>query len=122
MAVFKELRYQYCSAWVSSYFIMETYCSTYVEFVYPVPVPAEYEEPDEVMVVLPPLMDKRQARRPKNHNLIPSKCEVPNQKKCSCCQRIDHKRRNCDAPFPTKSTKNESLSRTNSSGKNKCSV
>nr|KAJ0210469.1 hypothetical protein LSAT_V11C400191580 [Lactuca sativa] len=25
MAVFKELRYQHCSAWMSSYFTMETY-------------------------------------------------------------------------------------------------
>nr|KAJ0186839.1 hypothetical protein LSAT_V11C900482550 [Lactuca sativa] len=70
MAVFKELRYQDCSVWVSSYFIMETYRSTYVEVVFRVPVPAEYEEPDKVMVVLPPLMDKQQVGRPKNHNRI----------------------------------------------------
>ena len=64
MTVFKELRYQHCSAWVSSYFIMEKYRSTYVEVVFPMAVPVEYEEPNEVMVVLPPLMDKEQAGRP----------------------------------------------------------
>nr|KAJ0216223.1 hypothetical protein LSAT_V11C300133330 [Lactuca sativa] len=36
---------------VSSYFTMETYRSTYAEVVFPMPIPAEYEEPDEVMVV-----------------------------------------------------------------------
>ncbi|CAI9288995.1 unnamed protein product [Lactuca saligna] len=56
--ILKELRYQHRSIWVSSSFTMETYRSTYVEVVFPVPVPAKYEEPDEVMVDLPPLMDK----------------------------------------------------------------
>nr|KAJ0219758.1 hypothetical protein LSAT_V11C200071970 [Lactuca sativa] len=76
MAVFKELRYQHCSAWVSSYFTMETYCSTYVEVVFPVPILAEYDEPNKVMVVLPPLMDKRQVGRLKDHNYIPSHVKV----------------------------------------------
>ncbi|CAI9275351.1 unnamed protein product [Lactuca saligna] len=77
----QELRYQHCSAWVSLHFTMETYSSTYAEVVFPVPVPAEYKELDEVMIVLPPLMDKRQAVRPKNHNRITSQCEGPIQKK-----------------------------------------
>nr|KAJ0215700.1 hypothetical protein LSAT_V11C300135440 [Lactuca sativa] len=38
MVVFKELRYQHCYAWVSSYFTMETYRSTYKEVVFPMPV------------------------------------------------------------------------------------
>ncbi|CAI9278948.1 unnamed protein product [Lactuca saligna] len=80
MDVFKKLRYQHCSAWVSSYFIMEKYISTYVEVVLHVPVPTKYEEPDEDMVVLPPLMDKRQVGRPKNQNCIPSKGEAPIKK------------------------------------------
>ena len=62
---------------------METYRSTYVEVVFRVPVPAEYEEPDKVMVVLPPLMDKQQVGRPKNHNRIQSQGEGPIHKKCS---------------------------------------
>nr|KAJ0193254.1 hypothetical protein LSAT_V11C800452130 [Lactuca sativa] len=75
--VVKELKYQYYSAWVSSYFTMETYRSTYVEVVFPMPVSAEYEEPDEVMVVLLPLMDKQHVERPKIHNRIPSQGEGP---------------------------------------------
>ncbi|CAI9283575.1 unnamed protein product [Lactuca saligna] len=76
VVVFKELRYQQCYVWVSSYFIMQTYRLTYEKVAFHVPVPTEYEEPDEVMVVLPPLMDKTQARRPKNHNRIASKVKV----------------------------------------------
>nr|KAJ0191928.1 hypothetical protein LSAT_V11C800437620 [Lactuca sativa] len=34
------------------------YCMCGNEIVFPMPVLAEYEEPDEVMVVLPPLKDK----------------------------------------------------------------
>nr|KAJ0210178.1 hypothetical protein LSAT_V11C400189950 [Lactuca sativa] len=81
MAVFKEPRYQHCSAWVSSDFIMETYHSTYIEVLSHVSVPSEYVESDQVMIVLPPLMDKRQVERPKNHNRIPSQGEGPIQKK-----------------------------------------
>nr|KAJ0196970.1 hypothetical protein LSAT_V11C700369760 [Lactuca sativa] len=40
-------------------FRMKSYRSAYLEVVFPVPVLAEYEQPDEVMVVLPPFMDKR---------------------------------------------------------------
>nr|KAJ0199564.1 hypothetical protein LSAT_V11C600313470 [Lactuca sativa] len=57
MTVFKELRYQHC------------------KIVLLVPVPSEFEEPVEFMVVLPSLMDKRQVRRPQNHNCIPSQDE-----------------------------------------------
>nr|KAJ0189399.1 hypothetical protein LSAT_V11C800400880 [Lactuca sativa] len=53
-------------------FHMETYRSTYTEVAFHVLVPAEYEEPNEFMDVLPPLMAKRQVGRPKNHNRIPS--------------------------------------------------
>nr|KAJ0196720.1 hypothetical protein LSAT_V11C700375310 [Lactuca sativa] len=61
MTVFNELRYHHYSTWMPSYFTMKTYRSTYIEVVFHVPVSAEYEQPYEVMVVLPPLMDKRQA-------------------------------------------------------------
>ncbi|KAL7598049.1 hypothetical protein Lser_V15G25294 [Lactuca serriola] len=58
MTVFKELRYQHYNAWVSSYFTMETYHSTYAGLVFPVPVPTKYEEQNEFMVVFPLLMDE----------------------------------------------------------------
>nr|KAJ0219153.1 hypothetical protein LSAT_V11C300148450 [Lactuca sativa] len=62
MSEFNELRYQHCNTWVSSYFTIETYRSTYREVVFPMLLPAEYEQLEEMMVVLPPLMDKRQVR------------------------------------------------------------
>nr|KAJ0205857.1 hypothetical protein LSAT_V11C500286000 [Lactuca sativa] len=64
IVVFKELRYQHCSTWVSSYFTMETYRSTCIELVFTVPVLTEYKESDEVMAVLPLLMDKLSHLRP----------------------------------------------------------
>ena len=78
---------------------------------------SQYKELYEVMVVLPPLMDKRQTVQLKNHNRISSQCEGLIQKKCSRCQMIGHTSRNCDTSFPAESTKSESSSRTKSSGK-----
>ena len=44
---------------------------------FPMTVSAEYEHPDEVMVVLPPLIDKKQLGCPWNHKHIPSQSEGP---------------------------------------------
>ena len=72
MSLFKELRYQHYGIWVSSYFIMETYRSTYIEVVFLVSIPVEYKQLDEVMVLLPPFIDYRQVGRLQNHKCIPS--------------------------------------------------
>lgn len=42
------------------------------EVMFHVSIPAEYEQPDEVMVVLPPLIDRRQDGCPRNHKCISS--------------------------------------------------
>lgn len=67
MEVFKELRYQHCNIWVSSYITMEKYRSPYIEIMFHMPVPAEYEQSNEVMVELPSLIEKQ---KPKDHEAI----------------------------------------------------
>nr|KAJ0195675.1 hypothetical protein LSAT_V11C700383390 [Lactuca sativa] len=61
---------------------METYRNTYEEPVYSLPEPCDWEIPADMMVVKPPIVDTRQASRPRNRNRIPSQGEEPIIRRC----------------------------------------
>ncbi|KAE8688907.1 hypothetical protein F3Y22_tig00110949pilonHSYRG00042 [Hibiscus syriacus] len=72
------------SAYAMDCYTTEVYRQTYVEIIYPIPHPSEWDIPDDLQTVLPPAMDRRLPVRPKSHDRIPSKGE---EKKRSTCSR-----------------------------------
>nr|XP_043625426.1 uncharacterized protein LOC122596843 [Erigeron canadensis] len=88
----------------SSVYAMECYTSeayrqTYAEIVYPMPHPSEWEIPDDLQTVLPPVMDRRLPGRPKNRDRILSKGEEKKNPTCSRCKERGHTRITCGAPM-----------------------
>ncbi|XP_023762273.2 uncharacterized protein LOC111910670 [Lactuca sativa] len=90
---------------------METYRSTYEEPVYPLPEPCDWEIPADMMVVKPPIMDTRQAGRPRNRNRIPSQGEEPIIRRCSICDSTTHNAATCPTLVPKKQKRLEKLVR-----------
>ncbi|XP_052627220.1 uncharacterized protein LOC111919448 [Lactuca sativa] len=90
---------------------METYRSTYEEPVYPLPEPCDWEIPVDMMVVKPPIMDTRQAGRPRNRNRISSQGEEPIVRRCSRCDSTTHNAATCPALVPKKQKKARKLVR-----------
>ncbi|KAL7602833.1 hypothetical protein Lser_V15G19938 [Lactuca serriola] len=90
---------------------METYRSTYEEPVYPLPEPCDWEIPDDMMVVKPPIMDTCQAGRPRNRNRIPSQGEEPIIRRCSICDSTTHNAATCPTLVPKKQKRLEKLVR-----------
>nr|KAJ0216550.1 hypothetical protein LSAT_V11C300142730 [Lactuca sativa] len=68
----------------------------------PLPESCDWELLDEMMVVKPPIMDTRQAGRPKNKNRIPSQGEEPIVRRCSRCDSTTHNAGTCPALVPVK--------------------
>nr|KAJ0223696.1 hypothetical protein LSAT_V11C200088650 [Lactuca sativa] len=97
---------------------METYRSTYEESVYPLPEPCDWEIPADMMVVKPPIMDTRQAGRPRNRNHIPSQGEEPIIRRCSRCDSTTHNAATCPALVPKKQKKARKTSTTSGSNTN----
>nr|KAJ0185789.1 hypothetical protein LSAT_V11C900496830 [Lactuca sativa] len=101
---------------------IETYWSTYEEPVYPVPEPCDWEIPSEMMVVKPPIMDTRQAGKPRNRNRIPLQGEDPIVRRCSRCDSTTHNAVTCLALVlmkPKKARTNSVPSGSNTKGKGK---
>nr|KAJ0205097.1 hypothetical protein LSAT_V11C500286640 [Lactuca sativa] len=101
---------------------METYRSTYEEPVYPLPEPCDWEIPANMMVVKPPIMDTRQAGRPRNRNRIPSQGEEPIIRRCSRYDSTTHNAANCPTLVPKKqkkARKTSTASGSNTKGKGK---
>ena len=114
--VLTYLRRDNCGHFAIDDYKIETYRNTYQESVYPLPVARDWEYPAEVMVVKPPLMDKRQAGRPRNTDRIPSQGEDPIRRKCSRCGNTSHTARNCSAIVPMQPTNSRRRSRASGSG------
>ncbi|KAE8690492.1 Tubby-like F-box protein 11 [Hibiscus syriacus] len=74
------------SAYAMDCYTTEVYRQTYVEIVYPIPYPSEWDIPDNLQTVFPPVMDGRLPGRPKNHDRIPSKGEEKRISTCSRCK------------------------------------
>lgn len=98
----KSYNIEDCTPWVQNWFKTDTYRATYDKQIYPVGSPEEWERPGEVMTVKPPIMQKRQAGRPRNRDRIPSRGEGPIIKTCSRCKQTGHTRINCPTPLPAR--------------------
>nr|GEV68766.1 hypothetical protein [Tanacetum cinerariifolium] len=76
------------STWTTS-----VWRASYKEIIYDVGHPSEWEQPDGLITVLPPLMDKRPPGRPRNRDRFRSMGEQIKQKSCTRCFRGGHNRR-----------------------------
>ena len=65
-------RYEDCSEFALKAYFTETLRKTYEESVNPLPSPSEWEIPDDMMTVKPPIMERRQPSRPINIGRIPA--------------------------------------------------
>ncbi|GJW09296.1 hypothetical protein Tco_1575123 [Tanacetum coccineum] len=83
------------------WFKKTTLKSTYQELVYPLKDPKMWQAPTELQLVLPPVMIKRPASRPKNKNRILSTNEFATIPSCTRCGMEGHNRNGCNQPFPT---------------------
>ena len=114
--VLSFLRMENCGHLALDAYKIDNYRNTYLESVYPLPEARDWEVPHDFMVVNPPLMDKRQAGRPRNTNRIPSQGEDPIRRKCSRCGSTTHTARNCPAIVPTRQPTQRRRSRASGSG------
>ena len=64
-----------------------------------------------MMVVKPPILDTRQAGRPRNRNRIPSQGEEPIVRRCSRCDSTTHNAATCPTLVPKKQKRLEKLVR-----------
>ncbi|GJX34602.1 transposase, MuDR, MULE transposase domain protein, partial [Tanacetum coccineum] len=105
--------------WAKPWFKKTTLKSTYQEMVYPLKDPKKWQAPNDLQLVLPPVMIKRPAGRPKNKKRILSTNESATIPSCTRCGMEGHNRNGCNQPFPTivpnqrrKSVRTNSLIRT----------
>nr|KAJ0193782.1 hypothetical protein LSAT_V11C800423940 [Lactuca sativa] len=89
---------------------------TYEEVVYPLPEHGDWEVPNDLMVVNPPIMEIRQARRLKHTNYIPSQGEEPKIRRYSRCHSTTHNARTCKEIVLKKQNKSRKRSRASGSG------
>ena len=68
--------------------------------VFPLADEADWVNPSNLQKVLPPVLGKRQAGRPKNKDRIRSKNEEPKENKCGRCGSKGHTREACMKPVP----------------------
>ncbi|CAI9279187.1 unnamed protein product [Lactuca saligna] len=97
-------------------------CCTYEESVYPLPKSCDWEISAEMMVVKPPIMDTRQAGRPRNRNHIPSQGEEPIVRRYRRCDSTTHNAMTCPTLVPMNQKrleKNSATSGSNTKGKGK---
>nr|GEZ74738.1 hypothetical protein [Tanacetum cinerariifolium] len=75
--------------------------ASYKEIIYDVRHPLEWEQPDGLIIVLPPLMDKHPPGRPRNRDRFRSKGEHIKEKSCTRCFRGGHNHRDCPSMVPS---------------------
>ena len=88
---------------------IETYRRTYEQDVYPLSELSDWEVPDDLMVVNPPVMEIHQAGRPKNTNRIPSQGEEPKIRRCSRCHNTAHNARTRKEIVPNNQSKSKKM-------------
>ncbi|GKF83038.1 hypothetical protein Tco_0244694, partial [Tanacetum coccineum] len=89
-AVCQVLGLTNCNLWAKPWFKKTTLKSTYQEMVYPLKDPKMWQAPNDLQLVLPPVMIKRPAGRPKNKDSILSTNEAPTLASCTRCGRNSH--------------------------------
>lgn len=105
------LNHDDCGTLAINAYHANTLRSTYADSVNPLPPPCDWEYPDGLMIVKPPLMDKRQPGRPRNKDRIPSQGEDPIVKECSRCGQKGHTRFTCSSFQSTSKAEGSSSNR-----------
>ncbi|CAI9297696.1 unnamed protein product [Lactuca saligna] len=75
--------------------------------IYPLSELSDWEVPDDLMVINPPVMEIRQAGRPKNTNRIPSQGEEPKIRRCSRCHSTTNNTRTYKEIVPNNQSKSK---------------
>nr|KAJ0189145.1 hypothetical protein LSAT_V11C800421730 [Lactuca sativa] len=105
--VLTHLKNDHCGHMTIDAYKIETYRRTYEHVVYPLSELSDWEVPDDLMVVNPPVIEIRQAGRPKNTNRIPSQGEEPKIRRCSRCHSTTHNERMCKEIVPKNQSKSK---------------
>lgn len=100
--VLNSLNHGDCTGWVHNAYHVVFYRKTYESIINPLPNPCNWETPDDLIFVRPPVMDRRLPGRPRNMDRIPSQGEGPIIKECSRCHQRGHTRTTCPALVPTR--------------------
>ncbi|GKC32467.1 transmembrane 9 superfamily member 11-like protein [Tanacetum coccineum] len=95
IAVMRHLRQSSANQFAFSCFKTSVWRASYNEVIYDVGHPSEWDKPDGLIIVLPPVMDKRLPGRPRNRDRFRSKGEQITQKSCTRCFKGGHNRRDC---------------------------
>ncbi|GKA65638.1 transposase, MuDR, MULE transposase domain protein, partial [Tanacetum coccineum] len=90
-----------CNLWAKPWFKKKTLKSAYQEMVYPLKDLKMWQAPNDLQLVLPPVMIKRPAGRPKNKKRILSTNESATIPSCTRCGMEGHNRNGCNQPFLT---------------------
>nr|GFA47355.1 hypothetical protein [Tanacetum cinerariifolium] len=95
IAVMRHLRQSSANQFAFSCFKTSVWRASYNEVIFDVGHPSEWDQPDGLIIVLPPVMDKRQPGRPRNRDRLRSKGEQITPKSCTRCFKGGHNRRDC---------------------------
>lgn len=87
------------SSWALSWFKKTALKKTYQERVYPLKDMKQWLTPADLQIVKPPLLEKRQAGRPKEKDRIRSQGEEPKSSTCTRCHKKGHTRTACNVPL-----------------------
>ncbi|GJR16915.1 ankyrin repeat-containing protein [Tanacetum coccineum] len=101
IAVMRHLRQSSANQFAFSCFKTSVWRASYNEVIYDVGHPSEWDKPDGLITVLPPVMDKRLPGRPRNRDRFRSKGEQITQKSCTRCFKGGHNRRDCPSVVPS---------------------
>jgi hypothetical protein len=101
ICVSRYLKQTDCSHFALNWFSKDVYRDTYRETVNPLGDQSDWEIPDNYVPIKPPLMNKRQAGRPRQNNRIPSRGETVTPPFCSRCRMEGHHRDSCRTPMPS---------------------
>nr|GFA26236.1 hypothetical protein [Tanacetum cinerariifolium] len=82
IAVMRHLRQSSANQFPFSCFKTSVWRASYNEVIFDVGHPSEWDQPDGLIIVLPPVMDKRQPGRPRNRDRLRSKGEQITPKSC----------------------------------------
>nr|GEX18538.1 hypothetical protein [Tanacetum cinerariifolium] len=83
ISVMRHLRQSSENQFAFSCFKTSVWRASYNEVIFDIGHPLEWDQPDGLIIVLPPVMDKRQPGRPRNRDRLRSKSEQITPKSCT---------------------------------------
>lgn len=99
ISVSRFLKHRDCSHLAMDYYTKEFVVSTYLEPINLVPNESEWVVPANHVPLVPSVMKKRQAGRPRESKRIPSRGEVLGPSFCTRCHTTGHKTGKCKQPL-----------------------